>query len=49
VYSTFFVALYNNSTYALTYIVPFSLISTVQAVNWQRRKAEFVKNVKYFL
>lgn len=30
-------------------IVPFPLISTVQAVNWQSRKADFIKNVKYFL
>lgn len=29
--------------------MPFPLISTVQAVNWQSRKAEFIKNVKYFL
>lgn len=34
---------------ALTHSVPFPLISTTQPVNWQSRKAESIKNVKYFL
>lgn len=49
VYPTQYRHVIRTARCALTHAVPFPLISTTQPVNWQSRKAESIKNVKYFL